>query len=107
MEISHKPVRELRSKICRIAAAIAFALVICSVAGGPARADEHQRGNDDRNRHQDSRDYGERGRHVYVAPQPDYYYAPAPDYYVAPEPDYYYAPQPVPPPEGIQLFFGH
>jgi hypothetical protein len=79
--------------------------VIWSVAVGPARADEHQRGNDDRNRHQDSRDYGEREHEFYVAPQPDYYYVPhTPNYYYALEPDYYYAPQP--PPQGIQLFFG-
>jgi uncharacterized protein DUF3824 len=109
MEISPKPGRELRSKIGRIATAIAFAFVICSVAVGPARADD-RRGHDDRggDRHHDNRDRGERGPNVYYAPQPDYYYAPPPNYYNSPEPDYYYAPQPEyhPPPPGIRLFFG-
>jgi hypothetical protein len=110
MEISPKPGRELRSKIGRIATAIAFAFVICSVAVGPAHADD-RRGHDDRggDRHHDNRDRGERGPNVYYAPQPDYYYAPPPNYYNSPEPDYYYAPRPeyYPPPPGIRLFFGY
>ena len=109
MKISSKPGKELRSKIGMIATAFAFALVICSVAVGPAGADDH-RGHDDRggDHHPDNRNHGERSRNVYVAPQPDYYYAPAPNYYSAPEPDYYYAPQRQynPPPQGINLFFG-
>jgi uncharacterized protein DUF3824 len=111
MEISAKPRKELRSKIGRITTAIAFAFVICSVAVGPARA-EDRRGHDDNrggDQHRDNRDRGERGPDVYIAPQPDYYYAPQPDYYTAPEPpDYYYAPQRQynPPPEGVNLFFG-
>ena len=111
MEMSPKTGKELRSKIGRIATAIAFAVVICGVAVGPAGADDH-RGHDDRgDRHPDHRDGGERGPNVYYEPQPDYYYAPPPNYYYAPEPDYYYAPPqpqyyPPPPPEGIQLFFG-
>jgi hypothetical protein len=111
MEISSKPGKELRSKIGRIATAIAFAFVIGSVAVGPARADDH-RGRDDRggDRHHNDSDRGYRGPDVYFAPQPDYYYAPQPDYYYAPEPDYYYAPQPEyyppRPSEGHQLFFG-
>ena len=110
MEISAKPRKELRSKIGRIATAIALAFVICSVAVGPARA-EDRRGHDDTSggeRHRDDRDR-ERGPDVYIAPQPDYYYAPQPDYYTAPEPpDYYYSPQRQynPPPEGVTLFFG-
>ena len=112
MEISPKPKKELRSKIGRIAAAVAFALVIGSFGVGPARADEHRGGDRGRGREQ-HHDGGDRGRGptVYVAPQPDYYYAPQPDYYVAPEPYEYYPPQPDyypprPPPEGINLFFG-
>jgi hypothetical protein len=111
MEISPKPGKELRSKIGRIATAIAFAFVICSVAVGPARSDD-QRGHDDNrggDQHHDNRDRGERGPDVYYVPQPDYYYAPAPNYYTAPEPDYYYAPQRQynpPPSEGVHLFFG-
>jgi hypothetical protein len=109
MEISPNPGKELRSKIGRIATAIAFAFVIFSVAVEPARADDH-RGHNDRggDRHHHERYRGERGPNFYYPPQPDYYYAPAPDYYYAPEPDYYYLPQPqyTPPPEGIRLFFG-
>jgi hypothetical protein len=113
MGISPKPGKGLRSKIARIAAAIAFALTICSVAAGTARADDHGR-HDDRGGH----DRGWRGPNVYVAPEPDYYYQPPPDYYDAPEPDYYYPPEqpyyqpdqpeyyPPPPSEGIHLFFG-
>lgn len=109
MEISPKPEKELRSKIGRIAAAIALVLMICSVAVGPARADDHDR-HDDRGHH-DDHDRGHRGPDVYVAPAPDYYYAPQPDYYYAPEPDYYYPPEqpgyyPPPPSDGINLFFG-
>jgi hypothetical protein len=112
MEISTRPGKEVRSKIGRIAAAIAFALIICSVAAGPARADDHGR-HDDRGRQGDRDDHDRgRGPGVYYAPQPDYYYAPQPDYYYAPEPDYYYPPEPQPyydpppPSEGITLFFG-
>jgi hypothetical protein len=109
MEISPKNGNELRSKIGRIATAIAFALMICSVAVGPARADD----NGDRgNRGHNDRDRGERSHNVYIEPVPDYYYAPQPDYYYAPEPQYYYQPRPQPeyypppPSEGINLFFG-
>ncbi len=113
MEISPKPGKGLRVKVTRIAAAFAFVLMICSVAAGTARADDHDR-HDDRGHH----DRGWRGPNVYVAPEPDYYYEPPPDYYDAPEPDYYYPPEqpyyqpdqpedyPPPPSEGIQLFFG-
>jgi hypothetical protein len=111
MEISAKPRKELRFKIGRITTAIAFAFVICSVAVGPARADDRRGYDDNRggDRHRDNRDRSERGPDVYIAPQPDYYYAPQPDYYTAPEPpDYYYSPQRQynPPPEGVTLFFG-
>jgi hypothetical protein len=110
MEISPKSGKELRSRFGRIAAAIAFALMICSVAVGPVRADDHgDRG--DRG-HRDYRgDRGDRGNDVYNAP--DYYYEPQPDYYYAPEPDYYnysdrprpeYYPRPQS--EGLNLFFG-
>jgi len=112
MEISPKPKKELRSKIGRIATAVAFVLVIGSVSVGPARADEHRGGGERRGGGDEHRGGGDhdRGRNVYIAPQPDYYYAPQPDYYVAPEPYEYYPPQPdyypPPPPEGILLFFG-
>lgn len=114
MEISPKPGKELRSRIGRIAAAIAFALMICGVAVGPLRADDHGK-----DKHHGDRDRWERGPNIYYAPQPDYYYVPPPDYYYAPEPDYYYPPAPEyyapepqpeyyppPPSEGIHLFFG-
>jgi len=112
MEISPKPKKASRSKIGRIATAVAFVLVIGSVSVGPARADDHR--GDDRGRggdqHHDDHDRGGRGPNVYYAPQPDYYYAPQPDYYYAPEPYEYYPPQPEyyppPPPEGVTLFFG-
>ena len=106
MEISPKPGKELRSRIGRIAAAIAFALMICSVAVGTLRADDHGKG-----KHRDN-DRWERGPNIYYAPQPDYYYVPPPDYYYAPEPDYYYSDRPRPEyyprprSEGLNLFFG-
>jgi hypothetical protein len=115
MEISSKPKKELRSSIGKIAAAIAFALVIGGVSVGPARADDHRGGGDrggDRGRGGEKHDDGDRGRrgpNVYYAPQPDYYYAPQPNYYYAPEPDQYYAPPEYysqPPSQGITLFFG-
>jgi hypothetical protein len=109
MQVSSKPKTQLRSKIGRVATAVAFALVICSFGVGPARAaDDH--GNDRGRGGGEHHDGGDRGRgpNIYYAPQPDYYYAPAPDYYVAPEP-YYYGDEPqyvAPPPQGISLFFG-
>jgi hypothetical protein len=114
MDTSPKPKEELRSKIGRIAMAVAFTLVIGSVVVGPARAADHggrdgDRGRDGDQRHNDG-DRGYRGPNVYIAPQPDYYYAPPPDYYYAPEPEQYYGPQPEyyppPPSEGVHLFFG-
>ena len=108
MEVTSKPEQELRSKIGRIATAIAFAFVICSVAAGPARADDHgDYGHDNRggDHHHDRHDRGRRGPDVYYSSQPDYYYAPQPNYYNAPEPNYYYS-QPEPQPPGIRLFFG-
>ncbi len=113
MQAWPKPKEELRSKIGRIATAVAFALVICSFGVGAARADDHH-GNDrgrggDQHHDGGDRDRG-RGPNIYYAPQPDYYYAPQPDYYYAPDPYEYYPPQPEyyppPPPEGINLFFG-
>ena len=113
MEISPKPKKASRSKIGRIATAVAFALVIGSFGVGPARAaDDHRGGDRGRggDQHHDGGDRGGRGPNVYYAPQPDYYYAPQPDYYYAPEPYEYYPPQPEyyppPPPEGVNLFFG-
>lgn len=111
MEISSKPGKELHTKIGRIAAAIAFALMVCSVAAGPARAADHDRGGHDDRGHNDDRGRG-RGGNGYDAPDYDYYYAPQPDYYYAPEPQYYYPSQPQPeyypqrPSEGLNLFFG-
>lgn len=111
MQVSAKPNKASRSKISKVATAIAFAIVIGIVGVGPARADEHGGARDHGGeRHHDDHDRGYRGPDVYYAPQPDYYYAPQPDYYVAPEPYEYYPPQPEyyppPPPEGIHLFFG-
>ncbi len=111
MEAAFKTGKKVRSRIGRIAAAVGLALMICSVAAGPARADDHDRGrgHDDRGHH-DDHDRGWGGGTVYVAPGP--YYAPDPDYYAAPEPYEYYPPEPQPdyypppPPEGINLFFG-
>ena len=120
MEISLKAGNESRSKIAKIVAAFAFALVICIAAPRPARADDHghdghgdhgDRGEhgDHRDRgHHDDRGWGDRHRDVYA--EPNYYYVPEPDYYDAPDPDYYYPPgpgyYPPPPSEGINLFFG-
>jgi hypothetical protein len=108
MEISPTPEKELRTKIGRIVTAIAFVFVICSVAVGPARADD-RRGHDDGGDRHDNRDRDRRGPDVYVAPQPDYYYVPPANYYNSPEPDYYYPPRPqyYSPPPGIHLFFGY
>lgn len=113
MQVSPKPQKQSRSKIGRIATAVAFVLVIGSVSVGPARADDHRGGDRGRggDEHHDDHDRGGRGPNVYYyAPQPDYYYAPQPDYYYAPEPYEYYPPQPEyyppPPPEGVTLFFG-
>ena len=123
MEISPKPGKELCSKIGRIATAIAFAFMICSVAVGPARAvDQHGHGGgghaggggghgggghgggDHRGGH------GGGGHGGGWGGGGNYYYAPAPNYYTAPEPDYYYGPEPEyyppPPSQGINLFFG-
>jgi len=109
MEISPKSGKESRSRTGRIAAAIAFALIICSVAVGPARAKDH--GDRDDRGHRDYRgDRGDRGYDVYNSP--DYYYEPQPDYYYQPEPDYYYSDRPRPEyyprprSEGLNLFFG-
>lgn len=111
MRISPKPKKELRSRMGRIATAVAVALVIGSFTVSSARADEYH-GDDrgrggDQHRDNDHRDY--RGPAVVYAPQPDYYYAPQPNYYDAPEPEQYYAPGPqydARPPQGISLFFG-
>ena len=112
MQVSPKPIKVSRSKIGRIATAVAFALVICSFGVGSAGAADHH-GNDRGGGGGEHHDGGDRGRgpNIYYAPQPDYYYAPAPDYYYAPEPYEYYPPQPDyysprPPPEGLSLFFG-
>jgi hypothetical protein len=116
MKISPTSGKELRSRVGKIgigkvAAAFAFALLICSVAVGPARADDHgDRG--DRGHRDDRGDRGYRGPEVYVEPAPDYYYQPQPDYYYQPEPDYYYSDRPRPEyyprpqSEGLNLFFG-
>ena len=98
----------MRSKIGRIATAVAFALVIGSFGVGPAGAADHRGGG---NRAADHRGGGDRGGYRgggYAPTVVDNYYAPAPDYYVAPEP-YYYGDGPeyvAPPPQGISLFFG-
>ena len=104
MEISPIPVEELCAKIARTAAAIAFGLMIGSVAIGSARAADN-RGPAARGgaQHSDNRDRGGRGHAVYRG-QPDNYYAPPANYYSAPEPYYYNSPEPAP--AGINLFFG-
>jgi hypothetical protein len=115
MEISLKAGNKSRSKIATIGAAIAFALMLCTMAPRPVRADDRGGHGD----HDDRGDHGDRGHHddrgwrggdrdVYA--EPNYYYVPEPDYYDAPDPDYYYPPgpgyYPPPPSEGINLFFG-
>ena len=116
MKISPTSGKKLRSRvgktgIGKIAAAFAFVLVICSVAVGPARADDHG-DHGDRGHRDDRGDRGYRGPEVYVEPAPDYYYRPEPDYYYQPEPDYYYSDRPRPEyyprpqSEGLNLFFG-
>jgi hypothetical protein len=109
MEVSPTRKTELRSRIGRIAAAVGFALVICSFGVGPVRAADNYHDNNHGDQHHDSGYHGGyRGPAVVYAPQPDYYYAPQPDYYAAPDPDYY-GPGPgydAPPPQGISLFFG-
>ena len=101
MQVSLRPRMELRSKIGRIAAAVGFALVICSFAG-PVRADGDHRGGDrDRggDQHRDNDNHGYRGGNNYYAPQPNYYAAPDPYYYGS---DRSYSA----PPPGVSLFFG-
>jgi hypothetical protein len=97
------------SKISKLAIAIGFGVVICGTAMGPAFAGGHgeERHHEERHRGHD-RD-GDHDRAVVVAPAPTYYCEPPPNYYSAPEP-YYYPPvygAPPPPPDGINLFFGH
>ena len=107
-----EPKIELRSKIGRLAAAVAFTLVIGSVGVGTARADNNHRGNDrghagDQHRDNDNRGYRGGGT-VYAARQPDDDYpAPQPNYYAAPDP-YVYGNGPGydAPPQGVTLFFG-
>ena len=105
-----EPKIELRSKIGRLAAAVAFTLVIGSVGVGTARADDNHHDNDhgrtgDQHRGNDNRGY--RGGGTVYAAQPDYYYAPQPNYYAAPDP-YVYGNEPGydAPPQGVTLFFG-
>lgn len=104
MEISSKPGKELLYKIGRVAAAIAFTVVIGGFAVGTARADDH-RGHDAHggDRHAENHDRDDRGHDVYYSQQPDYY-APPVNYYNTPEPYYYDGDQPQP--SGINLFFG-
>ncbi len=127
MEISPKPKKELRSKIGRIATAVAFALVIGSVSVGLARAAERggggNRGGGGQARGGGGDHRGGGGYHGGGGHWGGGYYAPGPDIYVAPEPYVYvpalapcYAPgyegpeyEPYcspPPPPGISLFFG-
>ena len=101
------------ARFCRIATAIAFALIlICAFGVGSIRADDrHGHDGGDHGRGHDDHDRGYRGPQVYYAPQPDYYYAPPPNYYSQPDPYEYYPPPqpgyyPPPPSEGINLFFG-
>jgi hypothetical protein len=134
MEISPNPKKELRSRIFRIATAVAFALAIGIFSLAPTRAADHgggdhgggdhgggNRGGGDRGGGGDRRGGGDHGDGGHWGGG---YYAPAPDYYAAPEP-YAYVPAPAPcyapgyegpgyddpycsppPPQGITLFFG-
>ena len=92
MEISTRPGKDSRSKIGRIAAAFAFALVIGSffvigsVCVAPAHAAEHGGGGHGGGGHGGG---GHRGD-GYRGDGYDSYYAPGPGYYTEPEPDYYY-----------------
>jgi len=114
MQVSPKPIKVSRSKIGRIAMAVAFALVICNFGVGSAGAAEHGGGDG----HGGGYHGGWGGGHYGGG-----YYAPGPDYWVAPEP-YVYVPAPgpcyapgyegpeydpycnPPPPPGVSLFFG-
>jgi hypothetical protein len=121
MEISPNPKEGLRTKLCAIATAVAFAIAIGCVWFAPVRAAEHGGGHG-------GGGYGAVGHgggvyHGGGAHWGGGYYAPGPDYYVAPEP-YVYVPAPAPyypqgyegpdydpyctppPPPGISLFFG-
>jgi hypothetical protein len=116
MEISTRPGKESRSKIGRIAAAFAFALVIGSffvigsVCVAPAHAAEYGGGGHGGGGHGGGghgggghgggghgggyRGGGYRGGGYrgdgYRGDGYDNYYAPGPGYYTEPEPDYYY-----------------
>jgi hypothetical protein len=121
MKISPKPKNESRSRIGRIATAVAFALVIAFIPLAQAPAAEHGGGHGG---HGDG--HGGGGYHGGYHGGGHWgggYYAPGPDIYVAPEP-YVYTPGPCPPdyeppyyegpdyycspppPPGINLFFG-
>lgn len=125
MEISPNRKEELRSKLCAIATAVAFAIAIGIVSIAPARAAEH--GGEHGGGGHGAVSHGGGGYHGggYHGGGGHWgggYYAPGPDYYVAPEP-YVYEPAPAPcppgyegpeydpyctppPPPGISLFFG-
>ena len=128
MQVSPKPIKVSRSKIGRIAIAVAFALVICSFGVGSAGAAEHHGGGGDGGGHGGGGDHrGGGGYHGDGGWGGGHwgggYYAPGPDYWVAPEP-YVYVPAPgpcyapgyegpeydpycnPPPPPGVSLFFG-
>ena len=124
MQVSSKPKSQLRSKIGRIATAVAFAVVICSFGVGQAgAADDHHRGGGGGRGGGEHRGGGDRGHGggYHGGWGGDHYgggyYAPGPDYWVAPEPYGYYGPAPCygpdynedwgpPPPDGVSLFFG-
>jgi hypothetical protein len=102
--VSTKPeaLRPLVKRFGKIAAAFAFAMLVCGLAAGSAHADRHG--------HYHGGHHAYYHGHAHYYGGPDYYYAPPPDYYASPEPysyGYYGEPAPPPPPSGINLFFGH
>jgi len=128
MEILSQRRKALRSKIGRIATAVAFTLLIGSVAAGLARAaghggGGHGGGGHGGGGHRGGGYHGGGGWHGGGGHWGGGYYIPGPDYYAEPEP-YDYAPVPPPcdepgydgpdydygcappPPPGVNLFFG-
>jgi hypothetical protein len=97
MDTSTTHTKDLRSKIGKIAIAIAFAIVVCGVVARPAMADRddhHRRGRQHQKWHHHDR-HEQRPDVIYnYASSPYVYYAPPPVVYV-----------PAPPPPGINLFF--
>jgi hypothetical protein len=93
----------MASTIAKIAAATAFAFIMCGIAVQPAMAEHqnHYRGGwHHGNRHYHDRHQWRRGGYEY-GPGVSYY-APSPYVYYAPPPVVYYPPRPS---RGLNLFF--